>query len=138
MTEWKKPLPVEIEETKPYWDGCQREKLIIQRCRMCGKYQTHYRGFCAHCWTGEIEDVEASGRGTLWSYSAVYRNRSPGFSEEVPYVVAVVELEEGLKLPSNIINCDLKEVSVGMPVKLTFVRASERFNIPMFKPAQDN
>lgn len=135
MPAWKKPLPVESGETKPFWDACREGRFLIQRCRVCGKYQYHYRGFCSHCWTGEIEDVTASGRGSVWSYTVVHRNRMPGFQEEVPYVVALVELDEGVKVLSNIINCAPGKVKIGLPVRLTFVRADETWNIPMFEPA---
>lgn len=135
MPAWKKPLPVESGETKPFWDACREGRFLIQRCKTCGKYQYHYRGFCSHCWTGEIKDVTASGRGSVWSYTVVYRNRTPGFREEVPYVVALVELEEGVKVLSNIVNCAPEKVKIGLPVRLTFVRANETWNIAMFEPA---
>ncbi len=136
MTQWKRPvLPVESGETKPFWDACREGKFLIQRCDSCGKFQYHYRGFCSHCWFGEIKDYVASGRGTVWSYTVVHRNRTPGFKDELPYVCALVELEEGVKVLSNIINCDTDSVEIGLPVKLTFIRASEEWNIPMFEPA---
>lgn len=136
MAKWNRPLPIESGETKPFWDACRKGKFLIQRCRSCGKYQYHYRGFCSHCWTGQIEDVAASGRGTVWSHTVIYRNRTPGFAEEVPYVVVLVELEEGVKVISNVVNCDPESVRIGMPVKLTFVTATEEWRIPMFEPAE--
>ena len=135
MSEWNKPLPVASGETKPFWDACKQGKFLIQRCRSCENYQYHYRGFCSHCWFGEIEDVESKGLGTVWSYTVINRNRSPGFIDDVPYVVAMVEIEEGLKVISNVINCDPWKVRIGMPVKLTFVQATDDWSIPMFEPA---
>ena len=134
MPAWKKPLPVESGETKPFWEACREGRFLIQRCRTCGKYQYHYKGFCSHCWTGEIEDVAASGRGKVWSYTVVHRTRMPGFQEEVPYVVALVELDEGVKVVSNIINCAPERVNIGLSVQLTFVRADATWTIPMFEP----
>jgi uncharacterized OB-fold protein len=135
METWKGPLPVESGETKPFWDACRRGTFLIQRCRTCERYQYHYRGFCCHCWTGEIEDIPVSGRGTVWSYTVIHRNRTPGFAERVPYVVALVELQEGVKVLSNVIDCDPESVRIGMPVRLTFVKATEQWHIPMFTPA---
>lgn len=135
MPAWKKPLPVESGETKPFWDACREGRFLIQRCRTCENYQYHYKGFCSHCWTGEIEDVAASGRGRVWSYTVVHRTRMPGFQDEVPYVVALVELDEGVKVLSNIINCAPERVNIGLSVQLTFVRADATWNIPMFEPA---
>ena len=133
--EWNKPLPTIVGETRPYWEACRRGQLVIQRCAVCGEYQFYPRGICAHCWSTEVEWVEVSGRGTVWTYTVTYQNRTPGFAEEVPYVLALVELAEGVKLFTNIVECRPQEVRIGMPVEVTFVRANDRVTVPYFKPA---
>ena len=136
MTEWKKPLPTISGDTRPFWEACQREELFIQRCNGCGEYQFYPRGICANCWTNHIAWVKASGRGTVWSFTVTYQNRTTGFADEIPYVLALVELEEGVKMFTNIIECATAGVKIGMPVEVTFVRASEQISIPYFKPVK--
>lgn len=134
MLQWKKLLPTVTGETKPFWDACKEGKLLLQRCRACGEHQHYYRGFCAHCWSRDVEDVVSSGRGTVWSYTVTYQNRTPGYKEEVPYVVALVALEGGAKMFTNIVNCDPEQVRVGMPVRLTFAEAENGTRVPLFEP----
>lgn len=133
---WSKPLPVETPETKPFWDACREGRLVVQRCRACGEYQFPFRGMCAHCWTvGQLDVIDSRGRATVWTYSIIYRNDTPGFAEDLPYVAAMVELEEGgLKMMTNIVNCAPEEVSIGMSVRLTFVDAQAGHRLPMFEP----
>ena len=88
MADWKKPLPRISGETRPYWDACCRGELLIQKCNSCGEYQFYPRGICSNCWTTDIAWFKASGKGTVWTYTVTYQNRTPGFAEEVPYVLA--------------------------------------------------
>ena len=134
MAEWKKPLPTASGETRPYWDACRRGELLIQKCDACGEYQFYPRGICANCWTTGIAWVRASGRGTVWAFTVTQQNRTPGFADDVPYTLALVELEEGVKMFTNIVECDPKTVSIGMAVEVTFVRATDAITIPYFKP----
>jgi uncharacterized OB-fold protein len=87
---------------------------------------------CCHCWSSDIRDQAIGGAGVVWSYSVVRRSRTQPFSAWVPYVVAVIELPEGVKVISNIVGCDPDAVSVGMPVRLAFASAGDRGNIPVF------
>lgn len=134
MLQWKKLLPTVTGETKPFWDACKEGRLLLQRCRACGEHQSYYRGFCAHCWSRDVEDVVSSGRGTVWSYTVTHQNRTPGYKEELPYVVALVELEGGVKVFTNIVGCDAERVHIGMAVKLTFAQAENGTSIPLFEP----
>ena len=134
MAEWKKPLPTIVGETLSYWEACRRDELLIQWCNCCNQYQFYPRGICANCWSGDIRWVKASGRGTVWTYTVTYQNRSPGFSEEVPYVLALVELEEGVKMFTNIVECEPRDVRIGMPVEVIFVKATDQVSIPYFRP----
>ena len=135
MPEWNKPLPTISGETKPYWDYCRRGQLLIQKCDSCEEYQFYPRGICANCWSNDIQWVTASGKGTVWTFTVTYQNGTPGFADEVPYVLALVELEEGVRMFTNIVDCDPTSVSIGMPVEVTFVRATDQITVPYFKPA---
>ncbi len=118
----------------PYWEACHRGELLIQRCQDCNQYQFYPRGICANCFTGKVRWVKASGKGTVWTFTVTRQNRTPGF-DEGPYVLALVELEEGVKMFSNIVDCDPFQVKIGMPVEVTFVKATNQVSVPFFKPA---
>jgi uncharacterized OB-fold protein len=135
MPDWNKPLPTVSGETKPFWDACRRGQLLIQKCDKCDEYQYYPRGICANCWSEDIKWVTSSGKGTVWTYTVTYQNRTPGFAEEVPYVLALVELEEGVRMFTNIIECPPREVAIGMPVEVTFRQANNQISVPYFKPA---
>ena len=135
MPDWKKPLPTISGESKPYWDACRQGQLVIQKCDSCNEFQFYPRGICANCWSNDIKWHKASGKGTVWSFTVTYQNRTPGFAEDVPYILALVELEEGVRMFTNILECDPKEAKIGMPVEVTFVRANDQITIPYFKPA---
>ena len=134
MPEWNKPLPTVTGETLPFWEASSRGELLIQHCRDCKQYQWYPRGICANCFKGKIQWIKASGKGTVWTYTVTRQNRTPGF-DRGPYVLALVELEEGVKLFTNIVECDPQEVKIGMPVEVTFVQAGDQINVPFFKPA---
>ena len=135
MPEWNKPLPTISGETKPYWDHCRRGQLLVQKCDSCGEYQFYPRGICANCWSNDIQWITSSGKGTVWTFTVTYQNGTPGFAEDVPYVLALVALEEGVRMFTNIVECDPRSVTIGMPVEVTFVQATNQISVPYFKPA---
>ncbi len=120
-------------ETRPYWEGCARGELVLQRCRDCGAVQHRPRALCVSCLSSAIEHFAASGRGTVHSYTVVYQNQIPPFSACTPYVVAEVELEEGPRLLANLAGCEPRAVAIGMPVRAEFVATGE-FAVPRFRP----
>ncbi len=134
-TQWNKPLPTVAGETKAFWDSCRRGQLVIQYCDGCDEYQWYPRGICADCWGESVRWVQSSGRGTVWTYTVTYQNRTPGFAEMVPYVLALVELEEGVRMFTNIVDCNPRDVHIGMAVEVTFQTATPQITIPYFKPA---
>lgn len=128
-----RPLPIASPETAPFWEACKRGVFLIQRCRVCGKFQYHYRGFCCHCWADAVDDVPVE-EGKVWTYTVVERNVMPAFRNLVPYAVALVELPQGIKVLANVINCDPDSIAIGMPVRITFIDVGE-MRLPMFEPA---
>lgn len=130
----KKPVPIVNDWARPFWDAAKKEKLVIQQCRDCGKHIFYPRIACPHCSSDKVEWVNASGKGTVYSYTVVESNAPSAFINDVPYVVAVVKLEEGVQMLSNIVGCEPGEVKCDMPVQVTFEKLDEEFTLPKFKP----
>ena len=129
-----KPIPLPTLETAPYWDGCKQHQLRIQRCTACAHHQFFPRIYCTKCFSDRLEWVDASGKATVLSFTIVRRPVSPAFASEVPYVVALVTLDEGPQMMTNIIGCAPEEVAIGMPVEVIFEDRSEAISIPKFRP----
>jgi uncharacterized protein len=127
-------MPTIEDESRGFWDAAHDGRLLIASCRACGKVHHYPRPFCPTCWSDDVELIEASGRATLYTYSTVYRNELPPFSERVPYVAAVVELEEGPKLMTNVVDCDPSTLSIGMALKVAYRELSADVSAPVFTP----
>ena len=100
----ERELPQVEDETRPYWEAAKQGKLLVKRCNACGEVHHYPRPFCPTCWSEDVEWLEASGRGTLYTYSVVFRNDLAPFSEWGTYVPAIVELDEGPRLMTNIVD----------------------------------
>jgi uncharacterized protein len=132
---YKKPLPRIDEESKGFWEACQRHELYIQKCRTCGARRYYPRALCPACLSNQIEWVLSSGQGTVYTYTVTYQNQSAGFRDELPYVLAYVELEDGVRLLTNIVGCPPDAVRIGMPVEVTFEDVTPEVTLPKFRPA---
>jgi hypothetical protein len=132
---YRKPIPRLDEESKPFWEACARHELYVQRCRRCSKIFYYPRAVCPEDLSPDLEWVRCSGRGKVYTFTVTYQNQSAGFRENLPYVMAYVELEEGVRLLTNIVGCKPEEVRIDMPVEVTFEDASPDISIPLFKPA---
>ena len=136
MTEaYAKPLPAPSPVTQPFWDGLREGELRIQRCRDCAKHVFYPRTACHYCLSDRLEWVKASGRGTLYSFTIVRRAMNPAFQADVPYVFAIVELEEGPRVTTNIVNCPLEALRVDMPVMAVYDRVTPEAALLKFEPA---
>jgi uncharacterized OB-fold protein len=129
----QRPAPIQLNFSKPFWDGANDKKLMLQYCPKAGKYQFYPRPVSVYTGSRDLEWREASGRGRIYSFSLSYK-APPPFKDVKPYVVATVELEEGVRILTNIINCDPKTLKIDMPVRLTWVLAGAS-NYPVFEPA---
>lgn len=129
-----KPLPVVTEENRPFWEGCQQGKLLLQYCSGCQQYQFYPRLYCMHCGSDTLRWVEASGNGVIYSYTIIHQNKSPEFVHETPYNVAIVQLEEGPRMMSNIVDIDSAELQVDLPVTVAFDRVTDFITLPRFRP----
>ena len=129
-------LPTVEEETREYWEAAKQGRLLVKHCKTCGKLHHYPRPFCPFCWSEDVEWREVSGRGTVYTYSIVYRNDLEPFSEWGAYVPAVVELEEGPRLMTTIVDCPHDQLAVGMAVEVVFRELTEEWAAPDFRPRQ--
>jgi uncharacterized OB-fold protein len=132
----EKPVPEVNPWAKPFWEAAHQKKLIIQKCPDCYKHIFYPRLLCPHCFSENLEWVEASGKGTIYSYTVVMNNAPSAFINDIPYVVALIKLDEGVQMLSNIVECDPEEVRCDMPVEVTFEKLSEDFTLPKFRPVR--
>lgn len=128
-------LPTPDEETQPFWDAAREEKLLIRRCGSCGEAHFYPRPFCPKCWSEDVTWEEAEGSATLYTWSVVQRNDLPPFPERVPYVAAVVDLVEGPRMMTNVVDCEFEDLEVGMPLAVAYREISDEVTIPVFRPA---
>ncbi len=128
-----KPLPVVTEENRPFWEGCRQGKLLLQYCDQCQQHQFYPRLYCMHCGSSNVRWVSASGRGVIYSYTVIHQNKSPEFVQDTPYNVVVVQLAEGPRLMSTIVETGLAELRIDMPVTVVFDVVSEVIHLPRFK-----
>lgn len=129
-----KPLPHITPLSKPFWEGTHAHELRLQRCRKCGAFRFPPQVLCRACLAEETDWVATSGNGTVYSFVVQHRPATPAFAEDVPYVVAVVELDEGPLLLTNIVGCPASEVRVGLPVVVAFVDATDDVTLYPFRP----
>jgi uncharacterized OB-fold protein len=130
-------LPRPTPESAPFWQGCQDHKLMLQYCAACDAHQFYPRVICATCMSEQIEWREASGRGVVESYTIVTRAVSDAYAADVPYVIALITLQEGPRMMSNVIGCDVESVKCGLDVEVVFETWSAEITIPKFRPVAD-
>ena len=125
--ERKIPAPPTNPEVQPFFDAAAQGKLLVKRCTACGQSHHFPRAICPFCGVDKTEWREASGRGTIYSFSVM--RRAP-----VPYTLAYVTLEEGVTMMTNIVDCDLDTIRVGQAVQVVFKPTDGGPPVPMFKP----
>ena len=135
MTTPSKPDPLVNNWARPFWEGTREEKLLIQRCLDCKKHIFYPRMACPFCFSDNIEWVEASGKGTIYSFTVVESNAPSPFVPDMPFVIAVVILEEGVRMLSNIVDCDTEALECDQAVEVTFEKLNDEFTLPKFRPA---
>jgi uncharacterized OB-fold protein len=118
-----------MPEAQEWWDATRERRLLVQRCRSCGHHQLYPRAVCTACHAMDLEFKPASGRGTVYSFTVVHRSPQPGY--EPPYTVAIVQLEEGARLLTNIVG---GEVACDQPVAVEWEELSDGRHLPVFRP----
>jgi uncharacterized OB-fold protein len=131
---YRKPLPRIDEESRGYFEALARHELQLQRCRNCGRTRFYPRALCPACLSSATEWIRASGRGTVYTFTVTHQNQAPGFREELPYVLAIVELEEGVRMMTNVVGCAPEAVRIGMPVEIVYDDVTPEITLPRFRP----
>ena len=131
------PKPVPTPETKPYWDAAKRHVLMVQRCEDCGHCYFYPRPLCPECLSRRVVWIECSGRGTLHTFVINYRPPR-NFPVQEPFVIAMVQLDEGPRILSNVveIEADPKSVHCDMPVEVVFDDITPEIALPKFRPVR--
>jgi uncharacterized OB-fold protein len=131
---WERPLPLPDGVSSEFWSAAAQGRLLIQHCPACGHRQFYPRGVCVVCGTTP-EWEEASGRGVVHTFTVIRQNYARPFRDMLPYVVAIIELEEGVRMMGNVLDCEPDDVRIGMPVQVTLVPADEEIGVAMWTPA---
>lgn len=127
--------PPASELTRPFWDATREHRLLIQWCIACEAPVWFPREVCLQCLGDSLEWREAAGAGSVYAFLVEHRPNLPGVFGDEPYVVALVELDEGPRLMTNVIGCPTDAVAVGMRVRVTWEPLSDGRNLPQFEPA---
>lgn len=144
-SDWgEKPLPVRDPDSDPFWEAAAEGDLAIQRCSACGERQLYPRRLCRHCWSDDLAFEVVGGTGVVYSYSRIHVPGQPGYGDETPYTVALVELDlpeenpsdRAVRLVSHVVDAPEDGIEVGLPVEVTFERVSEEppTDLPVFRP----
>ncbi len=132
----KIPLPRIDEESRGYWEACARGELYVQQCGDCRLLRHYPRALCPDCLSSEVQWQRCTGKGRVYTFTVVHQNQSSGFREMVPYVLAYVELDEGVRMLTNIVECKADSVKIGMPVVVRFNDFGGGVSLPHFVPVK--
>ena len=134
-------VPTIDAASAPYWEAARQGRLLIAECATCGKLHHYPRPFCPHCWSEDVHPIQASGTGTLYTYSTVYVNDLAPFKERLPYVAAIVELDEGPRLMTTIDVVEPDRLRIGMAVTAVFRPVDENDSespyLTVFAPSEE-
>ena len=131
--ETDRPLPQATIETTPYWVAARAGKLLIQRCSTCNHTQFYPRAICTSCLSHEIGWIEASGRGSIYTYTICRIAAHPTFESRLPYTVAMIDLDEGVRMLANIVDVDVERIAASARVVACFERIDDTCTLPQFK-----
>jgi uncharacterized OB-fold protein len=129
------PQPEPNGDSLPYWNAAREGHLLIRNCKACGRRHFMPRCQCPHCWSDQLEWVESGGRGRIHSFSIVHRAPTPAFAAKTPYVIALVDLDEGPRMFANVVGEHALEVAIGDPVRVTFEDRGDGWFVPQFTRA---
>lgn len=134
---YMKPIPVPQGESDYYWEKAKAHELWLRHCGDCNQVYFYPRDICPICFSRNTSWIQASGKGTLHTFAIVHRAPTPAFRDDVPFIVAMVDLEEGARLPTNLVEVepDPKNITIGMAVEVMFEDISDEIALPKFKPS---
>lgn len=136
MEPYNKPLPLMVGMTKEFYDFCKQRELRFQRCLRCGRWRHVPREMCAACGSWEWEWAKSSGRGRVFTWTVAARPMHPAFMNDVPYAAVVVEMEEGVRMVTTLVDCPPEDIRMNMPVEVVFEDVTEGVTLPRFRRAQ--
>ena len=128
-----RPLPDTRNAGKEFWGAAAEGKLLVPRCNACERTFWHPRPRCPHCGSGNVGWISGSGKGAIHTFTVVRQSGDPFFKTRLPYAVAMVELDEGVRLMSNIVDTPIETLRIGMRVEVLFEAAGEGMAIPLFR-----
>ena len=136
MADYTKPLPIPDPVTRPFWDSLKTGAIQLQRCGACDRFIYYPRAVCPSCLSAELEWAPVSGRGVVHAFTIPHRHPNPAFGVDAPYVVALIELEEGARILSNLVGVEPTPaaVRVGMPVEIVYDEVTAEITLPKFRP----
>jgi uncharacterized protein len=129
-----RPVPEPDEQSRPFFDATLRGELLLQHCVACGRWTWPVKPRCIDCLADDLRWETASGLATLYSFTLVHQVVHPGFKSEMPYNLALVDLDEGVRIHTSIFGAPNEELRIGMPLSVVFVPASDQIAVPMFQP----
>ncbi len=127
------PLPAMTADTEAYWRAAKEGRLVVQQCRSCGKTQFYPRFFCISCLSEEIGWVDTSGRGRIYTFTICRIPGNPAMKDRTPYAVAVIDLEEGVRMLTEIVDSGLEHIAVGAEVEVVFESVGPDIVLPQFR-----
>jgi len=133
---YSKPLPQIDEENRWFWEALKRHELYLQKCRDCSEQRYYPRALCPECLSPRTEYVRSSSKGEIYTFTVTYQNQAAGFRESLPYVLGYVELSEGIKVLTNVIDCKPEDVRIGMPVEVVYEDVTPEVTLAKFRPAR--
>ena len=129
-----KPVPVTQPWSEKFWEGTKQGKLLIQVCKDCKSNIFYPRKFCPECWSGNLDWIEGSGKAKIYTFSTAYSMVEPKFMDELPYTIAYVDLQEGIRMMTRIVECKPEDIKLGIDVEVVFHERGGYF-LPYFRPA---
>ncbi len=135
MPDYAKPLPIINDLNRPHWEGARRREFRVQRCTECGHLWFPPMPNCSACLSPGFEWIEVSGKGTVYSYIVYHQGWLPGYRDDLPYNVAIIELDEGIRLINNVVSASHNDLAIGMRVEAVYEDVTAEITIPRFKPS---
>lgn len=132
-----KPIPVPDDVSAPFYDGARAGKLMLQHCQACDGWSFPVRERCPHCFAAPLQWRAASGRGTLYTFAVMHQVMNPGFAADVPYNVSQIDLEEGVRMVSNIVGVANDALRIGMKLEAFFEDVGNGVHVPKFRPVAE-
>lgn len=138
MTEKKSSIPAPVTEpwTEEFWKAAKQHKFLVQHCNDCNINIFYPRKFCPECWGSNLSWIESKGKGKLYTFTITMYGVEPRFAPDLPYVLALVDLDEGIRVMTRIVNCDHDQLQCDMPVEIVWQDINEEFNLYYFQPVK--